>query len=139
VSLLKPSKDFEPLELPRTAWVSGVYVALAVALGVIGLILMSSSAYRENAGMTLESAQRATRAALPIVLSLLGSSLLLGWQAWLCWRSSRWAIGVGAVLIVATLAVALSLSSSLRGYLIGAAVLELIGLSGFVWLTRGSR
>jgi MFS family permease len=138
VSLLKPEKDFEPLELPCTAWVSGLYAAVAALLGVFAFILMSSSAYRENAGMTLEGAQRATRAALPVVLALLGSSVAFGWQAWLCWRSSPWGFGVGGVLIAATVLVAVVFPSSLRGYVFGAFVLQVVALSGFVWLTRRS-
>jgi hypothetical protein len=136
VSLLKPEGEYEPLALTRTAPVAAVYVLLGViALGT-GLVLMSVNAYRENAGITLESARRQSLAVLPVVVVLVTSSLALFAQAMLIWRSSRWAFGIGALLLAGTLIAAYTLPSSLSRYALVAGGAQALALGGYALLRR---
>ncbi|NJK44665.1 MAG: hypothetical protein HC933_10590 [Pleurocapsa sp. SU_196_0] len=136
MSLLKPQGEYEPLTLTRTAPVAAVYALLGViALGT-GFALMSVNAYRENAGITLESARRQSLAVLPVVVALVTSSLALFAQATLMWRSSRWAFVVGALIFAATFVAALTLPSSLRQYAVIAGGTQILALGGYALLRR---
>ena len=135
MSLLRSDKDFEPLEPTRTAWSAGVYAAVAVMLGLLAFVLLSSSAYREGAGVTLQAAQQRSRAVLPIVLMLIGSSLAHGVAARLTWLESRWAIPYALALSALTLVAAYLLPSSLRGYALAALIAQLLALGLYWWLS----
>jgi hypothetical protein len=136
VSLLKAGSDFEPITPPRTAWAAGVYAALAAVLLILAVLLMSSTAYRENAGVTLEEARLRTRAVLPVVAALAGSSLALGVAAWLCWRERRWAIPFGVLLVVAAVIATAMIPLSLRGYGGFVVLMQLVALGWYAWLRR---
>ncbi len=134
MSLLKSDRDFEPITPTRTALPAAVYGVLGAILAVLAFVLISSTAYRENAGVTLQEAQTRTRAVLPYVLALAASSLALFGAARLVWIAHRHALVVGAALLVLSVAVGWLLPSGLRGYVVTAVVLQVLALGAFVWL-----
>ena len=136
MSLLRSDKDFEPLEPTRTAWSAGVYGLVAVLLGLLAFVLISSSAYREGGDVTLQAAQERSRAVLPVVIALIASSLAHGIAARLSWTSDRWTIPYAITLSGLTLIAIWWLPSSLRGYAVGVLVAQLLALGLHCWLTK---
>jgi hypothetical protein len=136
VSLLKAGSDFEPITPPRTAWTAGVYAALATVLLILVVILMSATAYRENAGVSLEEARQRTRAVLPVVAALAGSSIAFGVAARLCWLERGWVIPYGAFLLSVSMIATVFLPESLRGYGGFVVIVQIAALGLYLWLRR---
>jgi len=136
VSLLRSDKDFEPLEPTRTAWSAAVYGLVAVVLGLLAFVLISSSAYREGSDVTLQAAQERSRAVLPVVAALIASSLAHGTAARLSWTAHRWTVPYAVTLSGLTTAAIWWLPSSLRGYAFGVLVAQLLALGLYCWLTK---
>lgn len=134
MSLLRSDPDFEPVAPTPTAPSAYLYGALGAVLALLAFVLISSTAYKENAGVTLSEAQTRTRTALPVVLALVGSSLALFVQARLCWTRHRLAVPLGTALIASTAVAAALLPSSLRGYAFAALGLQVVALGVYVWL-----
>ena len=136
MSLLRSDKDFEPLEPTRTAWSAAVYGSVAVLLGVLAFVLISSSAYREGSAVTLQAAQERSRAVLPVIAALVISSLAHGIAARLSWTAHRWTIPYVLTLSGLTLMAIWWLPPSLRGYAFGALSAQLLALGLYLWLSR---
>ena len=136
MSLLRSDKDFEPLEPTRTAWSAGVYGLVAVLLGLLAFVLISSSAYREGSDVTLQAAQERSRAVLPVIAALIASSLAHGMAARLSWTAHRWTIPYALALSGLTLVAIWWLPSSLRGYALGALSAQLLALGLYLWLLK---
>ena len=139
MSLLRSDKDFEPLEPTRTAWSALVYGAVAVLLGLLAFVLLSSSAYREGSAVTLQMAQERSRAVLPVIAALIASSLAHGVAARLSWTASRWTVPYDISLSVTTVAASWWLPSSLRGYAFGVLAAQLLALGLYWWLNRTTK
>jgi hypothetical protein len=136
VSLLRSDKDFEPLEPTRTAWSAGVYGAVAALLGLLAFALISSSAYREGGGVTLQAAQERSRAVLPVIAALIGSSLAHAAAARLSWTAHRWTVPYALALSAVTVIAIWWLPSSLRGYAFWVLAAQLLALGLYLWLVK---
>ena len=134
MSLLRSEKDFEPLEPTRTAWSAALYGFVAVLLGLLAFVLLSSSAYREGSAVTLQAAQERSRAALPVIAVLVISSFAHGIAARLSWTANRWTVAYAIALSATTIIASWWLPSSLRGYALVALVAQLLALGLYCWL-----
>ncbi len=134
MSLTKSDKDYEPLQPTPTVGAAALYGGLTVLLALVAFILISSSGYRENAGMTLEKAQRSSRAVLPLVLGLAAASGLLGLQTWLCWHSSRWTVTLGTLCLGLTGIVTGLVPLSFRGYAVSVLLVQAVALGLYLYL-----
>jgi hypothetical protein len=136
VSLLRSDKDFEPLEPTRTAWSALVYGAVALLLGLLAFALLSSSAYREGGDVTLQAAQERSRAVLPVIAALIGSSFAHGVAARLSWTAHSLTVPYALALSGVTLSAVWWLPSSLRGYAFGVLTAQVLALGLYSWLRR---
>lgn len=139
MSLLRSDKDFEPLEPTRTAWSAAVYGLVAVLLGLLAFVLLSSSAYREGGSATLQAAQERSRAVLPVIAALICSSVVHGIAARLSWTCNRWTVPYAIALSVLTLIGVWWLPSSLRGYALSTLAAQLLALGLYWWLSRTTK
>ena len=139
MSLLRSDKDFEPLEPTRTAASALVYGVVAVLLGLLAFVLISSSAYREGGTVTLQAAQERSRAVLPVVAALIAAGIAHGMAARLSWTSHRWTIPYALGLSGSTLIAIWWLPPSLRTYALGALVAQLLALGLYRWRHDAAR
>ncbi len=138
MSLLRSDKDFEPLEPTRTAWSAAVYGLVAVLLGLLAFVLISSSAYRVGSTVTLQAAQQRSLAVLPVIAALIAAGIAHGVAARLSWTANRWTVPYGLTLNGLTLLVIWWQPSSLRGYAVGALSAQLLALGLYLWLLKRS-
>ena len=116
-----------------------MYGSVAVLLGLLAFVLLSSSAYREGGDVTLQAAQVRSRAVLPVVVALIGSSLAHGLAARLSWTSNRWTVRYAIMLSGLTLLASWWLPSSLRGYALAALGAQLLALGLYWWRRDATR
>ena len=113
-----------------------MYGLVAVLLGLLAFVLLSSSAYREGSAVTLQVAQQRSRAVLPIIAGLIAAGIAHGIAARLSWTAHRWTIPYASVLSGLTIVVIWWLPNSLRGYAIGVLFAQLLALGLYGWLSK---